>query len=188
MKIFVTGVNGQLGHDVVNNAIARGYECIGSDITQEYSGINDGSAVSIAAYKQLDITDEKSVKSLVRSEPDTDWDWKKKDYRYNEMRAQRQPGYIGSYAMDNMCMSLHIVYTTHSFEKAIIKAVNLRGDSDSVASVVGQIAGAYYPIEDIPSDWIEKINKWDNEEIALRGYMLSRLHSKKSIYNNEIKK
>ena len=127
-------------------------------------------------------TDEKSVKSLVRSEPDTDWDWKKKDYRYNEMRAQRQPGYIGSYAMDNMCMSLHIVYTTNSFEKAIIKAVNLRGDSDSVASVVGQIAGAYYPIEDIPSDWIEKINKWDNEEIALRGYMLSRLHSKKSRY------
>ena len=133
-------------------------------------------------------TDIESVKSLAKSEPNTDWDWKKENYRYNEERAKQQPGYIGSYAMDNMCMSLHIVYYTNSFEKAIVKAVNLRGDSDSVASVVGQIAGAYYPIEDIPGDWIEKINKWDNEEIALRGYMLSRLHSKKSIYNNEIKK
>ena len=53
--------------------------------------------------------------------------------------------------MDNLVMSLHIVYHTKSFEEAIIKAVNLRGDSDSVTSVVGQIAGAYYPLEDIPA-------------------------------------
>ena len=131
-------------------------------------------------------TDIESVRSLVRSEPDTDWNWKEKDYRYNEERAKKQPGYIGSYAMDNMCMSLHIVYYTNSFQEAIIKAVNLRGDADSVASVVGQIAGAYYPLEDIPPDWIEKINKWDDGEIALRGYMLSRLYSKKSIYIDTI--
>ena len=131
-------------------------------------------------------TDIESVRSLVRSEPDTDWNWKEKDYRYNEERAKKQPGLIGSYAMDNMCMSLHIVYYTNSFQEAIIKAVNLRGDADSVASVVGQIAGAYYPLEDIPPDWIEKINKWDDGEIALRGYMLSRLYSKKSIYSDTI--
>ena len=87
--------------------------------------------------------------------------------------------------MDNLAMSLHIVYHTNNFRDAIVKAANLRGDSDSVASVVGQIAGAYYPIEDIPSDWIECINKWDDEEIALRGYMLSRIHSKKSFYDKK---
>ena len=135
-------------------------------------------------------TNEKSVECLAKSiveeeKPDRDWNWKKKDYRYHEERAKRDPGYIGSYAMDNLAMSLHIVYHTDSFENAIIKAVNLRGDSDSVASVVGQIAGAYYPIEDIPSDWIECINKWDDEEIALRGYMLSRIHSKKSFYDKK---
>ena len=135
-------------------------------------------------------TDVKSVESLAKSKieddnPDRDWNWKKDKFRYNEERATRDPGYIGSYAMDNMAMSLHIIYHTNSFKEAIIRAVNIRGDSDSVASVVGQIAGAYYPIEDMPSQWIERINKWDNEEIALRGYMLSRLYSKKSIYNNE---
>ena len=87
--------------------------------------------------------------------------------------------------MDNLVMSLHIVYHTKSFEEAIIKAVNLRGDSDSVASVVGQIAGAYYPLEDIPAKWIENINKWDNGEIALRGYMLARLHSNESFYDKK---
>lgn len=50
MKIFVTGVCGQLGHDVVNNAIARGNEAIGSDIQEVYSGIADGSAVTKASY------------------------------------------------------------------------------------------------------------------------------------------
>ena len=133
-------------------------------------------------------TSEYSVECLAKSKPednrlDRDWNWKKDKFYYNEQRAKSNPGYIGSYAMDNMAMSLHIVYHTKSFKEAIIKAVNTRGDSDSVASVVGQIAGAYYPIEDIPSQWIDRINKWDDGEIALRGYMLSRIHSKKSKYD-----
>lgn len=44
MKLFVTGVGGQLGHDVVNDAISRGYEVIGSDIAPSYSGVQDRSA------------------------------------------------------------------------------------------------------------------------------------------------
>ena len=61
MKIFVTGVCGQLGHDVVNNAIARGYEAVGSDIQPVYSGVADGSSVTTAPYVQLDITDKDAV-------------------------------------------------------------------------------------------------------------------------------
>ena len=125
-------------------------------------------------------SDLKSVEILAKSYDD--WNWKRQDYRYNEERVRKQPENIGSYPMDNMSMSLHIIYHTNSFKEAIIKAVNLRGDAGSVASVVGQIAGAYYPIEDIPYNWIERINGWDNGEISLRGYMLSRIHSRKSIY------
>lgn len=65
MRIFVTGVCGQLGHDVVNNAIARGYEAIGSDIQPVYSGVADGSAVTEAPYVQLDITDKDAVLSVI---------------------------------------------------------------------------------------------------------------------------
>ena len=119
------------------------------------------------------------------SDKNKNWDWKIEEYKYSPDREYRHPGYIGSYAMDNMAMSLHIIYKTKKLKEAIIKAVNLRGDSDSVASVVGQIAGAYYPIEEIPSDWIKAIYDWDKGEIALRGYMLSRLRSKKSSYNNK---
>ena len=41
MKVFVTGVNGQLGYDVVNELVKRGYSVIGSDITDVYSGHYD---------------------------------------------------------------------------------------------------------------------------------------------------
>ncbi len=71
MKIFVTGVCGQLGHDVVNNAIARGYEAIGSDIQPVYSGVADGSSVTEAPYVQLDITDKDAVLSVIEeNKPD----------------------------------------------------------------------------------------------------------------------
>ncbi|MCR5532202.1 MAG: dTDP-4-dehydrorhamnose reductase [Lachnospiraceae bacterium] len=64
MKIFVTGVGGQLGHDVVNQALERGHTVIGSDIA-EYSGIADGTAVTKAPYVRLDITDRNAVASLI---------------------------------------------------------------------------------------------------------------------------
>lgn len=71
MKIFVTGVGGQLGHDVVNDAVGRGHEAVGSDVAPTYSGVSDGSAVTTAPYVQLDITDEKAVKETIeRLKPD----------------------------------------------------------------------------------------------------------------------
>ena len=42
MKALVTGVAGQLGHDVMNELARRGYEGIGSDIKETYSGIRTG--------------------------------------------------------------------------------------------------------------------------------------------------
>jgi len=65
MRILVTGVCGQLGHDVVNNAAQRGYEAVGSDIQPVYSGVADGSAVTKAPYVQLDITDKDAVTSVI---------------------------------------------------------------------------------------------------------------------------
>ncbi len=71
MKVFVTGVAGQLGHDVMNELSKRGYEGIGSDIASEYSGVQDGSAVTTMPYVSLDITDKEAVeKVLTEQKPD----------------------------------------------------------------------------------------------------------------------
>ena len=65
MKVLVTGVAGQLGHDVMNELIARGHEAVGSDIAPAYSGAADGSAVTHAPYVALDITDEAAVQRVL---------------------------------------------------------------------------------------------------------------------------
>lgn len=65
MKVFVTGVAGQLGHDVMNELAARGYQGIGTDIAESYSGVQDGTPVTLMPYVQLDITDEDAVISTI---------------------------------------------------------------------------------------------------------------------------
>lgn len=66
MRVFVTGVGGQLGHDVMNELHKRGHEGIGSDIAPQYSGAQDGSAVTAMPYVPLDITDAAAVSRVLR--------------------------------------------------------------------------------------------------------------------------
>lgn len=65
MKILVTGVGGQLGHDVMNELDQRGYEGVGTDIAPEYSGIQDNTAVTRLPYVQMDITDPVQVRQVM---------------------------------------------------------------------------------------------------------------------------
>lgn len=71
MKVFVTGVAGQLGHDVMNELAKRGHEGIGTDLAAEYGGVQDGSAVTKMPYVSLDITNAEAVsKTLEELRPD----------------------------------------------------------------------------------------------------------------------
>lgn len=65
MKVFVTGVGGQLGHDVMNELHKRDYEGVGSDIAPVYSGVADGSAVTNMPYVSMDITDRSTVEAVI---------------------------------------------------------------------------------------------------------------------------
>ncbi|MDO5539788.1 MAG: dTDP-4-dehydrorhamnose reductase [Eubacteriales bacterium] len=66
MKAFVTGVAGQLGHDVMNELDKRGYQGVGSDIAPGYSGVQDGTAVTKMPYVSLDITDSAAVEKVIK--------------------------------------------------------------------------------------------------------------------------
>ena len=65
MKILVTGVNGQLGHDVVRALSGRGHLVVGSDRTEAYVASADGSPVPAAQYRPMDITDGEAVQKVV---------------------------------------------------------------------------------------------------------------------------
>ncbi len=62
MKVFVTGINGQLGHDVMLELARRGHEAIGSGSGETYRG---SDAVSALPYVQLDITDTDAVERTI---------------------------------------------------------------------------------------------------------------------------
>lgn len=66
MKVLVTGVAGQLGHDVMNELHKRGYEGVGSDIAPQYSGADDGTAVTKMDYVQMDITNSEEVTETIK--------------------------------------------------------------------------------------------------------------------------
>lgn len=67
MKVFVTGVAGQLGHDVMNELASRGYVGVGTDLAESYSGIQDGTYVTMAEYVSLDITNKSAVMNTIKS-------------------------------------------------------------------------------------------------------------------------
>jgi ADP-ribosyl-[dinitrogen reductase] hydrolase len=54
------------------------------------------------------------------------------------------------------------VASTSSFEDAVVQAVNLGEDADTVGAVTGQLAGALYGESSIPNRWLEPL-KWCNE-------------------------
>lgn len=65
MKVLVTGVAGQLGHDVMNELASRNLEGYGTDLAETYAGIQDVTSVCRAPYVSLDITDAQAVQTVM---------------------------------------------------------------------------------------------------------------------------
>lgn len=116
------------------------------------------------------ISKHPNIIKLIKSEDD--WKWHNQSFEYNKERSKNQPRYIGSYSTDCIAMAMHCVYTTNSFKDAVIKAVNMCGDADTVGSVTGQIAGAIYGYDEIPTRWLQSISYWNGGSILYRAHLL----------------
>lgn len=62
------------------------------------------------------------------------------------------------YCVASLEAALWCFCSTNSFEAAVLQAANLGDDADTTAAVVGQIAGAFYGKQGIPSGWLEKLH------------------------------
>lgn len=65
------------------------------------------------------------------------------------------------YVLDTIEAAIWCVLTTNSYKECVLKAVNLGGDTDTVAAVAGGLAGALYGIFDIPKKWVETLLRRD---------------------------
>ncbi|MBW4478353.1 MAG: ADP-ribosylglycohydrolase family protein [Tolypothrix brevis GSE-NOS-MK-07-07A] len=73
------------------------------------------------------------------------------------------------YVIDTLEASLWCLLNSSNYAEAVLKAVNLGGDTDTTAAVTGGLAGIYYGVENIPSEWVEQIaRKQDIMNLAER--------------------
>lgn len=61
------------------------------------------------------------------------------------------------YVVDTLEAAIWCVGTTTNFKDAVLKAVNLGGDTDTIASITGSIAGMLYGMDSIPKEWLDSI-------------------------------
>ncbi|HEY4480581.1 MAG TPA: ADP-ribosylglycohydrolase family protein [Candidatus Paceibacterota bacterium] len=102
-----------------------------------------------------------------------DWNWRVPNYVYPKEEIYQNPTRIGSRVVDCFAMSLNCIETTQSYAEAVLKAINICGDSCAIASMTGTLAGAIYGASAIPIEWRQEILQWDGGgEIALRAIIL----------------
>ncbi len=81
------------------------------------------------------------------------------------------------YCVESLEAALWCFFKTSSFEEAVLRAVNLGDDADTTGAIVGQLAGAYYGVEDIPQSWIEKLTM-SNDIAEMAGNLYERFGTK----------
>ena len=74
------------------------------------------------------------------------------DGTYKEKSADEIKG--SGYVVESLEAALWCFLNTNSYQDAVLKAANLGDDADTTAAIVGQLAGAYYGVEDIPAKWL----------------------------------
>jgi len=156
-------------------------------ITRQVSGITHGHIRSVIACfyyleflrKLLYINDrEKIYKSLREEIPEflqfiqLDPEEIRKFDRLLKVDISRLPEEeirSDGYVVHTLEASIWSFMTTDNFKDAVLRAVNLGGDSDTTGAVTGGLAGLCYSYKNIPMKWIEVLaRREDIEELAER--------------------
>lgn len=79
--------------------------------------------------------------------------------KYLSMKYEELNG--SGYVINSLITALWCFYHTDNFKDAILMAVNVGDDADTVGAICGQIAGAYYGLDGIPPEWVNKLHEKD---------------------------
>ena len=84
-------------------------------------------------------------------------------------RIPEQDIYSSGYVLHTLEASLWAFLTTDNFKDAVLKAVNLGDDADTIGAITGGMAGLFYGFEQIPEEWINQLaRRSDIEELSCR--------------------
>jgi ADP-ribosyl-[dinitrogen reductase] hydrolase len=79
--------------------------------------------------------------------------------RHPELRFEPYSGLCSAYVVETMQTVLHFYFNTGSFADCLITTVNQGGDADTTGALAGMLAGATYGLEDIPKEWLGKLDR-----------------------------
>ena len=68
----------------------------------------------------------------------------------------------GGHVVDTLTASIWCLLCEDSYSGAVLRAVNLGGDTDTTGCVIGALAGVAYGIQEVPGDWIDALARRDD--------------------------
>ena len=87
----------------------------------------------------------------------------------------REEANNSGWAVSTLESALWAFNLTSNFRDALVAAVNLGGDSDTIGAVCGQLAGAYYGYSAIPKEWIAAVKDWEQVDALIDRFLDSVL-------------
>ena len=85
-------------------------------------------------------------------------------------KTREEAGSSG-WAVSTLESALWAFNITNNFRDALVAAVNLGGDADTIGAVCGQIAGSYYGYSTIPRKWLEAVKDWQKVDALIEKFL-----------------
>lgn len=114
-----------------------------------FHALSGANKTEILEKSQLERITSPSIQAIAKGE-----------YQRKTVTEIRGSGYV----VESLEASLWCFWTTDTFEQAVLQATNLGDDADTTAAICGQLAGAFYGVQGIPSHWLERLTM--KEEIS----------------------
>jgi len=83
-------------------------------------------------------------------------------FRKNIKNLEKREIVSDGYVVHSLEAALWCCLRTNSFQEAVLEAVNLGGDTDTIGAITGTMAGAFYKIDGIPKNWLDAVIRKDD--------------------------
>ncbi|WP_225985160.1 ADP-ribosylglycohydrolase family protein [Priestia endophytica] len=99
----------------------------------------------------------------------------KRIFKDNFFNTPEEEILSGGYVVHTLEAAIWCLGTTSSFKEAVLKAVNLGDDTDTVGAITGALAGMHYKMEGIPKDWLERRVRKDKVDELIKDFCDARV-------------
>jgi len=140
--------------------------------------ILDGAEIDIAWHRAVSATrdgadEEGRSHHAPGLSPLPDGFWERLEAADSRQYDELQPSGYAGYVLDCLEAAVWCAVNCDSAEEAIVEAVNLAGEADTIAAVTGGVVGAYYGVQALPDRWLEALEQ--RKRLETTGRDLARL-------------